>query len=319
MGLSLALSIVSWVLALLALIAGAGALVALAVLVPALAFTGLFLAHIVTFGVHALRTEPDPCRTCGGARQRRLREVPRRQVLGILGSTFVAAVALAVVNVPGVRRIRAQDPLPCEDIGGPIHFGGKVCVTANENEEQLKQRLLKEEQEWITANQGGFEATARTNCRDDACKNATQRCVAVHWTVSAHVNCFADRTCESGRACEGVVSMGVRCRCVNPECGSTKLTPPVEIVAESCVDKENPTKKELEPACKAACTEVETLAQKAAERTCDQEGCPPKNNVARKCKVHKVEKTQAKPERVKDRPNCCRCTATLNSVQCKCE
>jgi len=318
MGLSLGLSICSWALLSLAFLAGAGLALTILLFIPAAALAALFLAHITAFSIRALRAEPDPCRTCGGSRERHLREIARRQILGIFGSAVIAAAALSLSNIPGVRRVLAQDPPPCEDVGGPLKQFDPVCVTAGETEEQLKQRLLKAAQEWITANEGTFEATARGNCRDRGCKNADQRCIAAHYTVNAHVNCFDSRQCESGRACTGGVSMGVRCRCVNPECGSSKLTPPVEIAAEACVDKQNPTKKELEPACKAACQEVEALVQKAAARVCDQENCPPKNNVARKCTVHKIDRTDPKPVRVAERPNCCRCTSTLNSVQCKC-
>ncbi len=318
MGLSLAVSICSWVLFALAFISGAGPLFTAVTLAPAVAFCALFLAHITAFSMRELRTEPDSCSTCGGARERLLREVPRRQVLGILGGAIIAAAALSISNIPGVRRILAQEPPPCEDVGGPLKQFDPVCVTAGETEDQLKQRLLKAAQEWITANQGTFENTARGNCRDRGCKNADQRCIAAHYTVSAYVNCFDNRQCESGRACQAGVSMGVRCRCVNPECGTAKLNPPVEISVEVCTDKADPSKEELQAACDAAGKQVETLAQAAAERTCDQQSCPPKGGTRPKCKTHKVDRTKTECARVKDRKNCCRCTTSIKSVQCKC-
>ncbi len=319
MGLSLALSICGWVLFALAFLAGAGPLFTVVAFAPAVALSALFLAHITAFSIRALQTEPGPCSTCGGAHHLGPRRIPRRQLMGIFGSAVIAAAALSLSNAPGVRQALAASKGACGDIGGPIKHFEQVCVTADETEEQLKQRLLKEAQEWITANQAGFEKTARDNCALQTCKNEDQRCVAVHYRVSAHVNCFDDRQCRSGRSCQAAVSMGVNCRCVNPECGSSKLTPPVEIAVESCLDKEKPTKEELQAACKKACEEAESLAQKAAERVCDQEGCRPKNNVARKCKVLKVDKTKPAAARVKDRPNCCRCSITINSVQCQCE
>jgi hypothetical protein len=318
LGLSLGLSICSWALLSLAFLAGAGLALTILLFIPAAALAALFLAHITAFSIRALRTEPDPCSTCGGSRERHLHEVPRRQVLGIFGSAIIAAAVLSLSNIPGVRRVLAQDPPPCEDVGGPLKQFDPVCVTAGETEEQLKQRLLKAAQEWITANEGTFEATARGNCRDRGCKNADQRCIAAHYTVNAHVNCFDSRQCESGRACQAGVSMGVRCRCVNPECGTAKLNPPVEISVEVCTDQADPSKEELQAACDAAGKQVETMAQAAAERTCDQQTCPPKGGTRPKCKPHKVDKTKTECARVKDRKNCCRCTTTIKSVQCKC-
>ena len=323
MGLSLGLSLCAWALVGLVALSGAGPLFTLALLAPAAAFTALFFAHIITFGVRALRAEPEPCRTCGGARERHLHEIPRRQALSIFGSAILAAAAFSVSNIPGVRRVLAQDPLPCEDIGGPLSgpAGGfpKVCVTAEETEEQLKARLLKEAQDWIAANQQRLENSARSNCRDRGCKDAGQRCTAVHWTASAAVNCFADPECRSGRACKASAGIGIRCRCVNAECATAKIDPPVEINAEACVDKANPTKEELQVACNAAGQQVEAMAQAAIDRTCDQQTCPPKSGTRPPCKPNKADKTKTECARVKDRKNCCRCSATIKSVQCKCK
>lgn len=318
MGLSLGLALATWaVFGLIVVLLGLPLLVVALCLAVAAVFTALFLAHIGAFTARAMRSEVAPCSHCGGEPDIEDGAISRRHLISLAGQALVAAAVLSVSNIPGARHVFAQDPLPCEDIGGPLHFFDKVCVTQTDTEDQIKQRLTQQAQEWITANAGTFEATARGNCRDKACKG-DQRCAAVHYRVSFLVRCNDDRTCESGRSCDAVVSMGVNCRCLPRECSTTKFKTPIEISAEVCTQKENPTKEELEVACKQACQQVEAMVQAAAARACEQEPCPQVGGTRPPCKPNKIQQSKPEVGRVKERPNCCRCTVTLSGVQCKC-
>lgn len=317
MGLSLGLALTAWAGTGIVLVASLPFLVAVLCAATAAAFTALFFAHIAAFTARAMRSEVTPCSHCGGKPDAQERAITRRHLIGIAGQALVAAAVLSLSNIPGARRVFAQDPLPCEDIGGPLEVLPKICVTQTDTEEQVKKRLEEQAQKWIADNAGTFEATARGNCRDRACKGDA-RCAAVHYRVSYQVRCRDDRTCESGRSCEAVVSMGVDCRCLPRECSTTKFKTPIEISSEICLDKENPTKKELEEACKQACQQVEALVQAAAARACEQEPCPPVGGTRPPCKPNKIHQSKPEVGRVKERPNCCRCTVVLSGVQCKC-
>jgi hypothetical protein len=315
MGLSLGLALAGWFIATLAWVVTLPLWMAVPAVAFALTMTAWFIAHVITFTVRALRSEATPCSHCGAGATRQ--QITRRHLIGIAGQAVAAATVLSVLNLPGAR-VFGQTVTKCGDGGGPLEIFERVCVGRGETEAQVRKRLEEQAREWIEENKGTFEARAQASCRDNDCKGEG-RCALVDYRVTYHIDCVESSQCESRRACGLVIGMGVACRCLPRECSSTRFAPPVDIYAEVCLDKENPTKEELEEACKQAGAQVEAAIEAAAARACEKEPCPPVGGSRPACKADKVKATKIEVKRVKGRPNCCRATASIQGVQCKCD